>query len=463
MNKFIKFSIAVVALILLTMPLVVSAANVTSYTSGFQVQNLSLTEDANVVISFYNRSDGSLATTQPATIPKSGSTTFFPLSAVAVGFDGSVVISSDQPVAAIANILGNGTEHAASYGGLSVGADTVSIPLIQKNNFGINSFFNIQNTGSANATVNITYPGTACQDNAAIQPGAAVRFDQSTDTCLPDPVGDAGYTGSAIITSDQPVVATVMQVQSDNQYLNAALLAYNGFTGDSIKPVMPLVSSGWYGSVTGIQIQNTGSQPTNATLTYSPSSGFPGAQCTETKNIPAGQSTTFGLSAGNLLPAACRTLDGGTGFTAFVGSAAVTTNSANQPLVAIVNQINSGNSQAAAYAAFDPALGTQNVSLPLVADRNFGIFSGFSIANVGSGPADITCTFTNTPFVDSATGIQPGQAFTSLQLNKIADKYVGSATCTSNQNLVAIVNYLDPGTVTGALDGLSVYEGINIP
>jgi hypothetical protein len=221
---------------------------------------------------------------------------------------------------------------------------------------------------------------------------------------------------------------------------------------------MPLVSSGWYGSITGIQVQNTGTLSTDVTLTYTPSAGYPGAVCTETKTIAAGQSITFGLSTGNLLDPLCRTIQGTQN--GFVGSARVTANSASQTLVAIVNQINSTNSQAASYSAFDPATATTAVSLPLIADRNYGIFSGFAVMNVGTASATITCSFTTLSYQESAT-VAAGASLTAVQLNKLANLYVGSADCTSAQPIVAVVNYLDPGTITHALDGLSVYEGIN--
>jgi hypothetical protein len=452
--KKLSLILCIVLAISVLIPITVFAADVTTYTSGIQVQNLSTTDEAEVQITFYNSSDGSIAATQDATIPAGSSSTFFPLNAVSSGYDGSAVISSTQPVAAIVNVLGNGTEHAASYGGFTGGALAVNIPLIQKNNYGINSFFNVQNVGTTgDANVTVTYPGTACTEDAVIPQGAAHKFDQSTNTCLPD------GPGAATVTSDKDIVATVMQVQSNSSGLQAALLAYNAFaTSGSTAPVMPLVSSGWYGSITGIQIQNTGGTSTNVTVTYTPSDGFPGVECDETKAIPAGQSVTFGLSTGNLLPAACRSLQ--SGYNAFIGTAEVTANSASQNLVAIVNQINSTNAQAASYAAFDPASGTTTVNLPLLADRNYGIFSGFSVMNVGDDDATINCTFSDSTVTASGT-VGPGESLTAVQQNAIANGYVGAATCTSNEPVVAVVNYLDPGSVTGALDGLSVYEGIN--
>ena len=259
------------------------------------------------------------------------------------------------------------------------------------------------------------------------------------------------------MTSLEPVAAIVMQVDAQS------LLAYNGFTTASPKPVMPLVSSNFYKSGTGIQIQNTGGTNTNVTVSYTPSAGFPGAVCTETKSIPAGQSVTFGFPQ---LPAACGTT--GTGVSdpvnkGFVGSAAVTTNSATMPLVAIVNQVTRGAASAAAYEAFNPATATSKVSLPLVMDRNYNIFTGFSVANVGTQPTNIACTFTGTAYTATANNVAPGAALTDVQLNKIASGYVGSATCTAtggDAKIAGVVNELTNGAPS-TTDALLVYAGFN--
>ncbi len=452
MKRLIKPSIVLALILVVALPIVALAGNITSYTSGFQVQNLSSTTTADITIAFYNQ-DGSVAATTTDTVAASSSNNYYPLAAVSDGFNGSVVISSNQPVAAIANVLGNAGAHGASYIGFSGGATTVNIPLIMKNNYGISTWFNVQNTSSSAATVNIAYAGTTCTDTATIQPSAAHTFDQATNTCLA-----VGYVGAAAVTSGQNVVVTVMQVTTDSSGLMPSLLAYNGFTTSSTTPVMPLITSGYYDSGTGTQIQNTGTVSTDVTLTFTPSAGFPGATCTEQHTIAAGASETFGFPMG----ASCLTNAGGAGSAAFVGSAQATTNSANQPLVAIVNQVTVGTSTAAAYGAFSPADATNTVSLPLIMDRNYGMFTGIAVANVGSVATDITCTFSGSTYTASATGVLPGASLTDVQNNQIADGYVGSAICTSTgQPIAAVVNQLNTGTVIAAEDGLLVFEGIN--
>lgn len=354
-----KLAILIVVVLAMAIPLAANAAAGVTYTSGFQLQNLS-GSTANIIIDFYDQ-NGGVAASVPDTLPANGSKTYFPLDKVPDGFNGSAVVSSDQPLASITNVLGNNAQRGDSYGGFTAGAQNVSLPLIMKGNFGFDTWFNVQNTGGTDATVTVSYKPGTCTETKTIKPNAAATFDQTANTCLA-----AGFVGAASLTSNQPVAVVLMEVGTQN------LLSYGGFADTSTNPMMPLISSNYYNSGSGIQIQNTGSQSTDVTVTFKPSQGFPGAQCTETHTVPASQSVTFGFT-NSQLPAGCGTQ--GTGVTdatngGFVGSAFVTTNSANQPLVAIVNQINRKAANASSYGAINPAKGTANVSLPLIMDRD---------------------------------------------------------------------------------------------
>jgi len=426
----------IITVLLLSIPSgLVKAGAFPGYTSGFQVQNLS-SKTATITITYYNP-DGTTATTATDTIPANGSKTYFPIHA-ASGFNGSVVISSDQQIASVVNVLtSSGAKAGASYVAASQGGTTVSLPLLMKNNSGYNTWFHLQNTGTSDANVTINYSdGTSA--TATIKPGAAKLFDQSTET-------HSAAVFSANITSNQPVAAAVMEENPQ------VMFAYTGFLTGSTNPVMPLINANNSGYVTGVQIQNVGTQATEVTLSYTPSTA--GTACTETQTIPAGQSRTFALAAfangsnSNCVPGA-----------RFIGSASVTANSTNQPLVAIVNQLLPGvNGEA--YGSFNPANATNKVVLPLIMDRNSGWFTGFNVMNVGSSPTTVTCTFTGTSYTVSGT-LNPGQALTDIQNNKISSGYVGSGTCTASNptdKIVAVVNELNPGVG----DNLLVYEGIN--
>lgn len=422
--------VAVVLIVALTMLFVTAVgAQPSQYDTGFQVANLS-ESTANITIQYVNQ-DGTTNATVNDTVPANGSNTYFPIGADA-GFNGSVVISSDQPVAAIANVLGDGFAFGASYESFSEGAQSVSLPLIMKGNFGFDTWFNVQNTGTENAMVNVSYAGTACEEDATIAPGAAATFNQATNSCLPD-----GYVGAATVTSTGgAVVASALQVGP------TTLFAYNGFTGGAEQPVMPLVQGNNFGYFTGIQVQNVGTESTDVTVSYAP--GSEGTACQQTETIAAGASATFLDCASMSLPT-------------FIGGASVTANSASQPLVAIVNQLNIPQGKGAAYNAFDPSAATATVNFPLIMRDNFGFFTGFNIYNAGDAAADVACTFSGTgaPAAVNAN-VAAGATLTAVQTG--SGTYVGSVTCTATGgSLVGVANQL--GSSAG--DNLFAYSGFN--
>lgn len=442
MKKLQLFVCLIIALFALNVSQQKAQAFFFTYTAGFQVQNLSGTQ-ANIQITFYNAAPGGgVAGTLPDTIPGNGSKTYFPISAVPSGFNGSAVISSDQQVAAVVNILGNNGIAGASYVGFNQGNTSLQIPLLMKGNYGYNTWFKVQNAGSSTATVNVNYSdGTSASQS--VPPGASATFDQSVES-------HSATVFAATVSSSQPLVATVIEESAQ------VMFAYNGFTGGSTAPVMPLVNANYFGYITGIQIQNGGGSTTNVTVSYTPAPGFPGTACTETQTIGPGQSQTFALYAFSVSGTTSSTCSFGS---TFVGSAKVTANSASQPLSVIVNQLNAGAGNGEAYNGFDPNAATAKVVLPLIMDRNYNYFTGISVMNVGGSTTTINCTFTGTSYSLSQS-VAPGATLTAVQQGAIAPGYVGSGTCTAGGGgkIVAVVNELNS---TDAGDRLLVYEGIN--
>jgi hypothetical protein len=435
MKKSVLFVLLLVAI--LALGISSAGAQAFTYTSGFQVQNLASSQ-ATLVITFVNQDGSQEAALTGETIPANGSQTYFPLSAVPDGFNGSVVISSDEPVAAITNVIGDNFSAAAAYEAVSEGSTTVLLPLLMQNNSGFSTWFNVQNTGSATATVNVAYSDGASAGPVSIEPGASQTFIQTAETH-----SQAVFSG--VITSDQPVAASVIEESS------AVMFAYSGFNAGSTNPVMPLVNANNSGYVTGIQIQNgDAAQDSVVTVSYTPS--LAGTACTETQTVPANSSATFALFAFN--NGANSTCAGGA---MFVGSAQVTSNSNNVELVAIANQL-LPNVNGEAYSGFDPAAANDTSVMPLIMDRNSGYFTGFNVQNVGSSSTDVTCTFSGGVSYTVNATLAAGEATTALQNGQVADGYVGSGTCTSTgEPILAIVNELGP---SGTADQLLVYNGI---
>lgn len=456
MNRRLLMFVIIAALMVFAVP-IVSGQGGLSYNASVQVQNLSETDTANIIIEYYNQ-DGSLDTQFMDSIPPGKNKAYFPIQ-VSTGFNGSAVISSDQKVAAIVNIVANNFAFGEAYNGFSSGSETASLPLIMKGNSGFNTWFNVQNTGSSAVDIEIAYAGTACTEIGNIAPGAAMTFDQETNTCLPSP-----YIGAAVVTAQAggSIVATGLQVGP------TTLFAYNGFTGGSTDIIMPLVNANNSGFITGIQVQNADTLSTDVTLAYEPAleGGKPaGAPCTETKTIPAGESRTFALYAftfsGDPQPGTTNCVRG----SRFVGSASISSNSASQELVSVVNQLNISANKGSAYNGFDPAVGTEMVVMPLIMDRNSGYFTGINVVNVSSTATTVDCTYTSSngsvskTFTSDSIGL--GESFNHLQLSFLANGFVGSGICEANTagaKLIGVVNELGSAA---SLDQLFSYEAIN--
>jgi hypothetical protein len=448
-----KLSILLIVALLSTLFVLPASAQTITWTSGFQVQNLNSTAQASILISYYNQ-DG----TQPAgtpvsdVIPAMGSKTYFPIHA-AEGFNGSVVVESDQPVVAIANSIGSTDTTAnfywASTESFDAGSQEVSLPLIMRANAGFSTWFNVQNAGSTDATVSVEYiPGSSgsayTEPPVIIKPGASHTFPQADLAALGDK-----FVGSAVITSNNvPVVATVMQVGAKT------MLGYNGFTGGGSTQVsLPLIMSNNNGFFTGIQVQNVGTAQTVVTVDYGTNIGGTFNPANDTATLDPGESATFLQNTGQFLTPK------------YVGSATIT--SSAQPVVAIVNQLKPG--RGTAYDGFDSAAATASVSAPLIQyNPSGGWFTGFQVMNVGGSPVDITVDYgantagTFNPSSETAT-IASGDSYNSLQ-NTAAwiacGKYIGSATVTASAGgqIVMIVNQLRGNT---GKDTFMTYNGFN--
>lgn len=408
------------------------SAEAVTYTTGFQIQNLSAS-DANISVSYYKK-DGTLdiaAVTD--TIPANGSKTYYPIAASS-GFNGSVVISSDQPVAGIVNTLGDGQQYAASTESFSSGATSVMLPLIMRGNSGYNTWFNVQNTGSADATVTVAFKaGSAGTDYTAaavtIKPGAAATFDQTGETNL-----GAKFIGSATITSDQPVVASVQQV--GDTFKN--MLGYNGFTGGSQDVRLPLIMANNSGYYTGFQIQNVGAAAATVNIAYGSNIAGSFAPSAESATLQPNESMTFLQNTGSWSGQ-------------YVGSATVT---ADQNVVAIVNQVKqTGVALGTAYDGFNPASATSKASAPLIMANNSNYYTGIQVMNVGTAAANITVTYgpnlagSYAPAAETAT-IAPGDSYNSIQNGGgwAGQTYVGSLVVegAAADKLVMIVNQINP-------------------
>jgi hypothetical protein len=437
-------------------------AGLTNLLSGMQVYNQG-TATANIVITIYDSTGGVLGSISD-TISASSSKTYFPITGggLPASFSGAAVISSDQPMAAIANTITSDFNYGAATDSFSAGSTTFSLPLVMCNNSGFNTFFSVQNAGVAAANITIQYTpasdGVAGSETATINPGASKTFDQSvgsaTKNCTTLGSGPSTkFIGSAVITSNEPIVASLMQTNTTSFKV---LMGYNGFTSGSTTVNIPLIMANNSGFYTGLQIQNVGASSTVATITYAPNTAGAFTPANDTCNLAAGASCTVIQNSGQ--------------WTAkYIGAATIT--SSGQPLVAIANQVSTGSISmgpfGTAFEGFDPAAATMNVTAPLIYSNNSGYYTAIQFQNVGTGSCNVTMTygpntaaggtFAPVPEVftlaagSSKTIIQNAGPPSNGSANNFTGtgKYIGSSETVATGagcKIVAIVNQFNPTT-----------------
>ena len=433
---------------LVALPVAVSAdvpAPEGPFNTAFRVQNLG-DEDANCTFSFYDADgvsqydSGALS----AVAPGDSLYVYVPDTTVVDGQYAGVV-SCDQPVAAVANF--SDADSGASYNGVTEVADTVYAPGIYDNYFGFYSDIVVQNASSGlnDITLEIYEPGTETPVYENTQEDVAsngfVSWEQEGLAELED---NQFYSAKISGTGD---VAAVVNIYGGTGTGNEdTLFSYNTFDAGSTELYAPVIMNDYFGYTTALVIQNMGTSDAEVTVTYSDAGTAsdwsktiaPGAA----ESLYAGDST-FNIPTGELLGAKIES-DG-------------------EPLAVIINEQTVYN-RAGTYNGF--AAGATSAKAPVVMKGYFKWNSSITCQNVGTGAADMSISYTDisgTFDVQGGGTVPEGDVGLFYQPDHITDaSYIGSATITSDQPVVCVVNQdqnLPPESTT-VMDQLFVYNAI---
>jgi len=337
----------------------------------------------------------------------------------------SAVISADQPVAAFTNLHlmpAGATEYTgenikapfASYNAESTGGTKVTLPAVMYNWYDYWSEFFIMNVGSGPANITIEYiPGVLAgqttgkhdvTDSATIPQYASITRSQQSMSSLGAPSGSFSgrFLGSAVITSDQPIVAVANQHNTDQ----FKMLSYNGFTGEgSEKIVVPVHMRGYYGYYSTLLIANPSTDTTaNVTITYTPDP-TPGRNEVLSGSIaPVEVDHTIApqtaLTRYDGPPATDEQsdLDDDTVYTRFFGSVQVTS---DIPVVVMSNEEsvygtsdNPGDGQAGSFNGIPVSTATPDIVVPVIMADYYGWYTTLVVQNTTgtAGTCDITYT-----------------------------------------------------------------------
>ena len=426
MKRTMMGLIVAIALILAALPASAQLGDVDN--SSFTVQNTG-SEEATVLIAFYEE-DGTEHTPSPLNLGQPNPFTLDPGASFEVYVpdipdldDGrySVVISSDQEMVAIANLIGQTGNifYTGSYSGAAMGASAVFVPSVVYEFYNWNSLISIQNAGDSATNVTVDYTcadgSTAQHTKADLMPGAAVHFDLETNPPAGLPVG---CTGSAEVsaTGGTPLIVV------DNQSATGGFTqSYNAFIAGATELFVPALYHQYYTWDSSLNIRKIGAGSTTVTVAYSDDTT---STCVLTDASPS----CLLYMPDELV---------GTGlFAADISSDAL-------PVVAIVNAANPNN-QAQTYGAFLD--GTEMVGLPTVMNQYYGWDTSFTCQNVGGIATTLNISYQDheaDAYDTAALGVgesievyQPAEAF-------LAEGYRGAAVVTANAagaEIACIVN-----------------------
>jgi hypothetical protein len=181
---------------------------------------------------------------------------------------GSVVVSSDQPLASVVEIWARSPQvpTTGAYVGVTSGANTVVLPQVfyqKTSSNGIqNSQIFVQNVGTTTADVTIhfiPFPGSTGNDwttsSVAIQPGATYPMDLADSTGF-----NGAWSGSAVVDAADAADTLAVTV---NSFAGAdAMQTYNGFSSAA-------ATTTWYFPQFMVRLTNSSNTP----ITYTNVSG----------------------------------------------------------------------------------------------------------------------------------------------------------------------------------------------
>jgi len=317
--------------------------------------------------------------------------------------------------------------------------------------------FQVQNLGLGSATITIDLIGptgnTVATINSTNDPNGSNPIPQGGGrTYFPVPLVSAPFSGSAIISANQPIAAILnitgnAGVPGQPFYSGSA----SGVSEGSPSVMLPLIMRNNAGYSTWFAVQNVGTADATVEVQFTTGGAAGTSYKTTAITIKKGASYTYDqLADANLGPW-------------FVGSAVVTSTN-GQNLAVIVNQVGKtvGKQTMLTYTGFPLTSASNSIALPMIQQANGGTSSGISVQNAGTVPASVTITY-STNLVSGAPAMT-ADSFSlpvngSMAILKTGTaQYVGSArvtTASSDQKVVAIVNQVT--STTG-----SAYEGMNV-
>ena len=406
------------------------------FASSIQIQNLG-TAEATVSIQYIDSTGGVAHTTTHTIAASDVLSIYVPAESALASGEYSVVVSANQPVAAVSNF--SDADSGAAYSGADAGALSWGFPAVYDNYYGYYTEIYAQNvaTASQSITLEVYAPGNATpvytNTKSAVPMSASVNWSLKDLTQL-----NQNVSYSAVVKADGQIVAI------GNTYGSGAtaaqLYSFNGFASGATTFYVPALYKGYYGWNAALSIQNVSSTAAAVVVTYS-------GGTVKNYTIQPKSSVAIYIPAETELPAGLM-------------SATVTS---DQDVAVSVNISNNAN-RAATYNGAAEA--TTKVFAPNVMKRYYKYSSSVTCQNLGSAATTMTISYAAAPGATETSGsIAPGASWEVYLPSKAAvpNGYNAGATIEASQPIACIVNSNmdEPPENTQSMDQLFSYNGVN--
>lgn len=308
-----------------------------------------------------------------------------------------------------------------------------------------------QNVGSAEANIVFTfYPedsatGVNVERTLPAGAGASLFLGSVSEV-------SAGFRGSAVVSSDQPIVATMVQISSDGDVRNRPLS--NGFSGGASSILLPSVLKNQFNTTSQFSIQNVHSGAVDLTVTLVDTAG--NETVVTHSNLPAGAAKYYDM--GTLADVTSGSFNGSATITAV---AAGTTTPA--PIVGSVMELSTNSGAVSSFEAVTSGANTIYMATGLC--NAFNATSFYAVQNTGDASTDVTVSFAGNQTGTSTATIAPGAkaSFNACNADGIDAGFSGSATVTADQPIVVLGKVSGGGNSTAFLGEAAGSDALALP
>jgi hypothetical protein len=295
-----------------------------------------------------------------------------------------------------------------------------------------------QNVGDGPATISLTFFAESSANPITIDLPQLAKMAGSS--IYVGSVGNIanGFKGSAIMSSNQPIVATLVQVAPSTSAVKVRPLS-NGFTAGSSYVLVPTVLKQRYDYNSVISVQNVDTVNNDYRLEFVPTSGAPIS--ITVSPIPPGATKYFDLGTISGIPA---------GFSGSLQIYATKTGSSTGGLVvATAMELAIGGYTAYAFEGTNEF--ANKIYMPSAMCRYSGKYdSSYAVQNTTSSNISVTVKYSNGSNHGPIT-LAPGAKQSFVTCDKNPAGFIGSATIEATGNIVAMGKIYGGGLSTAFL------------